>query len=98
VAQEPARLSRQWAAFVQGWQLGLPAGRLKEPSREAQLGISGLNLGMPSSSFADPEYVGQQKMLKSMTTAYNWIALNSAKFASGCKDSKGFTEDRAYYS
>lgn len=46
------------------------------------------DLGMPQQSFADPEYVAQQKMVESMTTAYNWIALNSSRFAKGCKEDR----------
>ena len=46
------------------------------------------NFGMTQSSNADPEYVAQQKMVEGMTTAYNWISLNSTRFSSGCKTSK----------
>ncbi|MEK6957844.1 MAG: hypothetical protein AABW99_02605 [archaeon] len=52
------------------------------------MGISGPDFGMPSGSFADPDYVAQEKMIESMTVAYNWIALNSTKFASGCGTDK----------
>jgi len=47
-----------------------------------------VDFGIPQQSFASPEYVAQEKMIESMTTAYNWISLNSARFAQGC------TEDR----
>ncbi|MFA6268769.1 MAG: hypothetical protein WCW13_01490 [archaeon] len=46
------------------------------------------NFGMPSSSSADPEYVAQQKMVEGMTTAYNWISLNTTHFSEGCKANK----------
>ncbi|MCX6804028.1 MAG: hypothetical protein NTY48_05690 [Candidatus Diapherotrites archaeon] len=46
------------------------------------------NFGMPSSSSADPEYVAQQKMVEGMTTAYNWISLNTTHFSNGCKTDK----------
>jgi hypothetical protein len=47
-----------------------------------------VDFGMPQQSFASPEYVAQEKMLESMTTAYNWISLNSSRFAQGCKEDR----------
>jgi len=49
---------------------------------------SGFDIGMPEWSSAGPEYVAQQKMIENMTTAYNWVALNTARFADGCKTNK----------
>ena len=39
-------------------------------------GRSGFDFGLPQSSFADPEYVGQEKMIENMTAAYTWISQN----------------------
>ncbi|HIH09565.1 MAG TPA: hypothetical protein HA254_02735, partial [Candidatus Diapherotrites archaeon] len=46
------------------------------------------DIGLPESSFADTEYVGQQRMMESMTSAYNWISSNSSSFAQGCVGDK----------
>ncbi len=51
-------------------------------------GLKGPDFGIFDMSIADPEYVGQEKIIENMTAAYNWISLNSARFADGCKNDK----------
>lgn len=59
------------------------------PAGQGQQSYNGnnfqFNSGVPDTSFASSEYMAQQKMIDGMTTAYNWISLNSAKFVEGCK-------------
>ncbi|MDO8648102.1 MAG: hypothetical protein Q7R70_06880 [Candidatus Diapherotrites archaeon] len=58
-------------------------------SVQSQIKMPGsVDFGIPQQSFASPEYVAQERMLESMTTAYNWITLNSSRFAQGCKTDK----------
>lgn len=49
---------------------------------------------MPKSLLADPEFVGRQRMIENLTDVYNWIALNSTKFSTGCKEDRAMlTQD-----
>lgn len=49
---------------------------------------SNLDFGMPFSSFADPEYVAQQKFMEGMTAVYMWIYANSGEVIQKCTDNK----------
>lgn len=67
----------------------MPSGGMNESNYSSPMQPSGsFDLGIPQQSFASPEYVAQEKMIESMTTAYNWIALNSARFAEGCREDR----------
>lgn len=46
------------------------------------------NMGLPQQSSADPSYVAEQIMIEGMTTAYNWVSLNTQRFSEGCKTDK----------
>src|SRR3989344_8114989 len=59
-----------------------------EPSTMGPVMQPQFNFGMPAQSNADPEYVAQQKMVEGMTTAYNWVSLNTSRFSEGCKTNK----------
>jgi len=48
----------------------------------------GFDLGLPQFSFADPEYVGEEKMTENLTAAYAWVSQNSTRFPEQCKTDK----------
>ncbi len=47
-----------------------------------------LDFGLPFSSFANPEYVAQQKFMEGMTAVYMWIYSNSNDFITKCEKNK----------